>query len=243
MIPDRDMIKRVWHLVAGVSAGALILSMMLASCRGGGANPSDADLKIPFVQPTMSSRICRNDEYPSDAPQFNEVSEGDYRASSGGVEHFVIAEGEGVSPGEDWRVTVRYTGWLEDGCIFGTTYLSGQDASFFVAGVIPGWREAMQEMKIGERRRIKIAPELAYGAAGSPPRIPPNATLIFDISLMSALEPADVWATATAAAGAAYATATAVSEEVAATVTAIAQESEANATAETEMDDTELLDE
>ncbi len=210
-----------------VFALAFVIASTIAGCRGGGANPGEEDLVIPFVQPTTSQRLCRNDEYPPDAPKFEEASDSDFRTATNGLGHVVLEEGSGPSPQQDWQVTVHYTGWLEDGCIFGSTYLLESEASFFVQGVIPGWRESILDMKVGERRRIKIPPDLGYGAAGSPPRIPANATLIFDVALSDAISGDDAWATATAAAESAYATATAVSKEVAATFTAIAEEATA----------------
>ncbi len=222
-----------------VVALAFVVASIVAGCRGGGANPGEEDLVIPFVQPTPSERLCRNDEYPPNAPRFEEVEDTDYRTDAEGLGHIILTEGSGPVPEEDWQVTVHYTGWLESGCIFGSTYIGGQEASFFVLGVIPGWRQSILDMKVGERRRIRIPPELGYGVAGSPPRIPANATLVFDVVLSEAISNDDAWATATVIVDAAQKTATAVSEEVAATFTAIAEE----ATAEAEASDTEEKEE
>lgn len=208
---------------------AFLLACAIVGCRGGGANPGEEDLVIPFVQPTTSPRVCQNDGYPPDSPRFDEVADVDFRTDANGLGHVVLSEGSGDTPEADWQVTVHYTGWLEDGCIFGSTYIGGQEASFFVVNVIPGWRQSILDMKVGERRRVKIPPELAYGAAGSPPRIPANATLFFDVLLADAITNEEAWSTATAIAEAAHATATAVSAEVQATFTAIAEEATAQA--------------
>ena len=58
---------------------------------------------------------------------------------------------------------VHYTGWLEDGCVFGTTYNAARAARFFLPFVIPGWRQSLEDMNIGERRRIRIHPTSATG--------------------------------------------------------------------------------
>lgn len=211
--------------VVSVLLVGFVLAAAIAACRGGGANPSDI-ITIPSVVPTTSSHVCLNDQYPPNAPSFDEIPESDYQQSSSGVQYAIISESGGVVPGEDWQVEVLYTGWLEDGCIFGTTYILDRPARFFVQGVIPGWSESIREMHVGERRRVRIPPELGYGSVGSPPRIPGNATLTFDIILVGTLSGENVGATATAANEAANTTATAVSIEVAATVTAIVEEAE-----------------
>ena len=89
-------------------------------------------------------------------------------------------------------------------------------------------------MKVGERRRVRIPPDQAYGSAGSPPRIPANATLIFDIALIGAITNNDAVATATAVTEAAQTTATAVSEEISATITAVAEQTPQTETPEIE---------
>ncbi len=212
-------------------ASGLAAALMASGCRGGGANPGDEDLVIPFVEPTQSSRTCINEVYPPDAPSFEEVSDTDFRLGANGVDYVVIEPGDGDTPQQDWQIEVKYTGWLEDGCVFGTTYGSGRDARFFLAYVIPGWRQSLLEMQLGERRRIRVPPDQGYGEAGSPPRIPANATLYFDVTLLSGLTAEQAQATATAVNEAAAATITAVSEEVVATFTAIAEEATADAEA------------
>ncbi len=212
-------------------ASALLAILISVGCRGGGANPGDDDLVIPFVEPTQSDRTCANDIYPADAPQLTDVADNDFRPGSNGVDYAIIEQGEGEQPGTDWQISVHYTGWLEDGCIFGTTYNGERPARFFLNFVIPGWRQSLLDMNIGERRRIRIPPEQAYGAAGSPPRIPANATLTFDVLLVEGVSGEDAMLTATAVNEAAAATITAVSEEVESTFAAI----EETATAEAEL--------
>jgi peptidylprolyl isomerase len=219
-------------LTAVIVASGIIAALATTGCRGGGANPDENDLVIPFVEPTPSQRTCLNDIYPAEAPRFDEVSEADYRPSANGVDYVVMEEGDGETPDMGWQVNVHYTGWLEDGCVFGTTYNSEREARFFIAAVIPGWRQSLLDMKVGERRRVRIPPDLGYGQAGSPPRIPANATLYFDVSLLGGITREEAFATATAVSEAAAATVTAISEEVEATFTAIAEEATAEAEAE-----------
>ena len=218
-------------LTAVIIASGIIAALAALGCRGGGANPGDDDLVIPFVEPTLSDRTCLNDFYPPTAPTFDEVSESDFRPGANDVDYIILEEGEGESPEIDWQVETHYTGWLEDGCVFGTTYSNDRAARFFLAYVIPGWRQSILDMKIGERRRVRVPSQLGYGEAGSPPRIPANATLYFDVTLIDGITAQQAMATATAVNEAARATITAISEEVVATFTAIAEEATATAEA------------
>ena len=211
-------------LTAIIIASGILAALATTACRGGGANPGEDDLVIPFVEPTLSKRTCLDEVYPPTAPRFEEVSDADFKPGSNGVDYAILQPGEGESPGIDWQVEVHYTGWLEDGCVFGTTYSNDRSARFFLAYVIPGWRQSLMDMKIGERRRVRIPSDQGYGEAGSPPRIPANATLYFDVELLDGITSQQAMATATAVNEAAALTVTAISEEVRATFTAIAEE-------------------
>ncbi|MEK6284849.1 MAG: FKBP-type peptidyl-prolyl cis-trans isomerase [Acidobacteriota bacterium] len=96
----------------------------------------------------------------------------------------VVGTGESPKPGRN--VTVHYTGTLENGTKFDSSVDSGQPYTFLIGtrAVIDGWDEGIMTMKVGGKRRLIIPPNLAYGAAGRPPKIPPNATLIFEIELL-----------------------------------------------------------
>ena len=161
---------------------------------------------------------CLNDAYPSQAPQLDEVHQDDFAADPNGLEFVTILEGAGEQPKLDWEVDVQYTGWLEDGCIFDSSFTRSEPSVFPVNAVIPGWQMTLTQMKIGERRRVVIPPDLAYGASGSPPVIPANATLTFDIILIDGTDPA-----------AANASATQVADDLLVQATALAQTYDADA--------------
>ncbi len=96
----------------------------------------------------------------------------------------VLKQGEGGSPSATSQVSVNYTGTLLDGKVFDSTVSRGKPASFQVNRVIPGWTEALVAMKRGEKVRLVIPPELAYGAKGYPGVIPPNSFLVFEVELI-----------------------------------------------------------
>ena len=100
-----------------------------------------------------------------------------------GLQYKVIKEGTGSKPSADDTVTVDYTGTLIDGTVFDSSAKHGQPMTFPVKDVIPGWTEALQLMKVGSTWEIYVPASLAYGAAGAPPVIGPNETLIFKITL------------------------------------------------------------
>ena len=104
-----------------------------------------------------------------------------------GLQYKVIKEGAGAIPKADSKVEVHYKGTLTDGKVFDSSYDRGEPASFPVNGVIKGWTEALQLMKVGSKWQVVIPPELAYGERGAPPTIPPNSVLVFDVELLKIL--------------------------------------------------------
>lgn len=106
--------------------------------------------------------------------------------TASGMKYTDLKVGDGASPRLGQRVQVHYTGWLENGKEFDSSYKRGQPAEFQLGpGLITGWNEALQTMKAGGKRRIILPPALAYGPAGKPPDIPPNSTLTFEIELLA----------------------------------------------------------
>jgi len=102
-----------------------------------------------------------------------------------GLQYEVIKEGTGESPLATSTVTTHYTGTLIDGTVFDSSVERGQPAQFPVNGVIRGWTEALQLMKPGSKLKLFIPSDLAYGDGGSPPKIGPGETLIFEVELIS----------------------------------------------------------
>ena len=98
-----------------------------------------------------------------------------------------IVSGTGAAPKHGETVTVHYTGWLADGTKFDSSIDRGEPFAFALGTgqVIGGWDQGVATMRVGDKARLTIPPELAYGAAGYPGAIPPNATLIFEVELLS----------------------------------------------------------
>jgi FKBP-type peptidyl-prolyl cis-trans isomerase FklB len=102
-----------------------------------------------------------------------------------GLQYKVITAGTGETPKASDTVTTNYRGTLIDGTEFDSSYKRNQPATFPVTGVIPGWTEALQLMKVGSKWQLFIPANLAYGDRGAGQIIEPNATLIFEIELIS----------------------------------------------------------
>jgi FKBP-type peptidyl-prolyl cis-trans isomerase FklB len=105
-----------------------------------------------------------------------------------GLQYKVMKTGNGKKPKSNDTVTVHYRGTLIDGTEFDSSYRRGQPATFQVSGVIPGWTEGLQLMDEGAKWQLFIPSNLAYGERGAGGMIGPNATLIFEVELISIQE-------------------------------------------------------
>ena len=135
------------------------------------------------AQENMKQRNLIKQE--NDKAAMQELTEGATKTKSG-LAYKIIKKGNGhVNPTLESTVTVHYTGKLIDGTIFDSSVQRGSPASFGVTQVIQGWIDALQLMKTGSKWILYIPADLAYGTRGSGQKIEPNATLIFEVELLS----------------------------------------------------------
>ena len=113
---------------------------------------------------------------------------GDGTKTTDGLQYWDIKVGTGATAAAGQSAKVHYTGWLTNGKKFDSSLDRGEPFTVEPLGsapVIKGWNEGIIGMKVGGKRQLRIPPELAYGANGYPGVIPANATLIFDVQLLS----------------------------------------------------------
>lgn len=110
-----------------------------------------------------------------------------FQKTDSGLRYQIIQKGDGAQAEKGKSISVHYKGQLPDGTVFDSSYERKQPIDFTVGvgQVIKGWDEGLQLLKVGDKARLVIPSELAYGSQGAGGVIPPNATLIFDVELMA----------------------------------------------------------
>src|SRR5882724_396862 len=107
------------------------------------------------------------------------------KTTASGLKYQVLKHGTGtVSPTAAQTVKVHYHGTLLNGTVFDSSVERGEPISFALNQVIPGWTEGLQLMKVGDKFKFEIPPNLAYGPNSPSPKIPPNSTLVFEVELL-----------------------------------------------------------
>ncbi len=155
---------------------AVLVALALAGCQQGKSTTSTPSSTTPPA-PQVATPPA-----PTEAP-----AAGKEVTTPSGLKYQDLVVGNGPLAESGSQVTVHYTGWLTDGTKFDSSLDRNQPFPFTIGAgqVIPGWDEGVKGMRVGGKRKLTIPSDLAYGEAGRPPVIPPNATLVFDVELLS----------------------------------------------------------
>jgi FKBP-type peptidyl-prolyl cis-trans isomerase FklB len=156
----------------------------------GGKKPALSETEVREVMNTWSKELAEKqktmaDKNAADGKKFleeNKKKEG-VKATASGLQYKSLKEGTGPQAKATDTVSVDYRGTLIDGTEFDSSYKRGEAATFPLNGVIKGWTEGLQLMKVGSKYQFFIPSDLAYGARAMGPDIAPNSTLIFEVEL------------------------------------------------------------
>lgn len=137
-------------------------------------------------QAAVTSKSAAKPAIVADLVPAEPTAIGESKTTPGGVKYETLKEGTGAVAKAGQRVTVHYKGTLEDGRKFDSSYDRKEPSDFEIGtgAVIKGWDQAVPGMRIGERRKLVVPPNMGYGALGQGSSVPPNATLIFEIELI-----------------------------------------------------------
>ena len=168
-----------WRRISLLMFGCLVISLSACSGTDEAANstaaaPSDQNISEDEAGET------------GDSASAEQEPKGEVMTTASGLQHIELSAGAGRQAQAGDKVSVHYTGRLEDGTVFDSSRERGEPIEFVlgVGQVIPGWDEGIALMAVGGSSQLVIPPELAYGAAGAGGVIPPNATLTFDVELV-----------------------------------------------------------
>lgn len=107
-----------------------------------------------------------------------------FSTTESGLKYRILRKSDGRQPTVIDQVTVDYSGWLDDGTEFDSSYKRNSPATFRLSQVVAGWTEGLQLVSEGGMIELEIPSELGYGPRGAPPAVPPNATLHFKVELI-----------------------------------------------------------
>ena len=141
-----------------------------------------------FLQKRSEERMAKlNEESAQAGKKFLEENgkKDGVKTTESGLQYEVVKKTEGAQPKATDAVTVHYEGKLIDGTVFDSSIQRGSPIDLPVSGVIPGWVEGLQLMHVGEKYKLYIPSELAYGAQSPSPAIPANSVLVFDLELLA----------------------------------------------------------
>lgn len=142
-----------------------------------------SDFRLLSLACAATALACADATSPT--AQATAAAQGETVTTSSGLKITTIVPGTGEQPTPTNVVEVHYHGTFESGGVFDSSVERGKPSTFPLNRVIPCWTEGVGMMRVGGKSRLVCPPGIAYGERGSPPRIPPNATLIFEVELLS----------------------------------------------------------
>jgi FKBP-type peptidyl-prolyl cis-trans isomerase len=181
----RSTAVRLGIALVVVLGGAFVVSLLTRDDSSNSTETADTTTTVAYSNPQLAAEVlAREPPVPANAPA-------DIAPDAVKVTTLIKGQGEGAAAGD--TVLVHYVGVLSDGTQFDDSWSRGQPfpvENLGQASVIPGWNEGLIGAEIGERRRLEIGSDKAYGAAGQPPTIPANAPLAFEIDVVDITKPA-----------------------------------------------------
>lgn len=164
-----------------------IVTAGLLDAANGDEPQIDVPAFIPKIRNLANARLARSAETEEERSKaFLEEAAGEAGATRtpSGLIYVELTKGAGRSPRATEWVNVHYRGTLIDGTEFDSSHQRGEPADFPLNGVIPCWSEGLQLMAVGGTAKLTCPSSIAYGELGRPPKIPPGATLVFEIELL-----------------------------------------------------------
>ncbi|HVW01606.1 MAG TPA: FKBP-type peptidyl-prolyl cis-trans isomerase [Planctomycetaceae bacterium] len=158
-------------------AGCGMLLLLALGCTNTGSQEDSPVAKAPALPAPKATAQSEPGPSDPDAPE-------EFTTTPSGLKYRVLRKSDGRKPKPTDRVLVNYEGKLDNGTVFDSSYARREPIAFGLNQVIPGWTEGMQHVGEGGKIELEIPGKLGYGAAGSPPKIPPNATLHFIVELI-----------------------------------------------------------
>jgi len=150
----------------------LTLTLAAVICLLGCSKPTETAAEKPAATPAAGG-------------QADSAPKSEMKTTPSGLKYQVMKQGTGTaSPKATDTVKVHYHGTLLNGTVFDSSVERGEPISFPLNAVIPGWTEGLQLMKVGDKFKFEIPPNLAYGPNSPSPKIPPNSTLVFEVELL-----------------------------------------------------------
>ena len=142
---------------------------------------------LAAVPPAFAAPAASDGKWARHEGEFEDAEFDGFKKTDSGLEYKIVQEGYGVKPLAGQKIKAHYAGYLMNGAKFDASYERGKPLEFKVGvgQVIKGWDEALLDMKVGEKRILKIPSNLAYGERGAGGVIPPGATLVFFVELVT----------------------------------------------------------